>query len=118
MNNYAWPEEVYERVLFNLWEGMESKSMQQNAKAEIEANFPDCCKLEVIFELQWAKSDEFKLLNQIQDALLEQFDEIIVKEDYIKIYIEKEKLLNKFEWICEHFFKIEVEGREFILWVL
>jgi len=49
---------------------------------------------------------------------LEQFDEIIVKEDYVKIYIEKEKLFSKFEWICEHFLKIEVEEEELILWVL
>jgi len=118
MNDYAWPAEVYERVLFNLWAGIGSKSIQQTVKEEIEINFPDVCKLEVIFEFGWARPDKFKLFDQMRKLLFDQFDEVIVYEDYIKIYMKKEKLLANFEWICEHFLKIEVEGEEFTLWVL
>ena len=116
----AWPNEVYEHVLFLLWGGLKSEEIRKNTKEEIEVNYNLQEVLKVVFHIDETRNDKIKNLCKMRTLMLLNFDKPVFEDDSVIISISKEKLIEKIDWLKEYFVKFFVENDQqtYFLWLV
>jgi len=112
----GWPDWVYEQTLFNMWAGLRSEDMQNRLINTIKS-FGEEEIIEVVFDIRHARRDNMRSLCDMRTKVLLEFDKPEFDDDAVIVMVKRDELLKKINWIKKHFKAVEINGKQYDVWI-